>query len=105
MAQATGSVPSARRILEVGCGVGDSIFPILETDPDETLCVYGCDFASNAIEILRTDPRYEVEEVRGRCRAFVTDISKPNELQFPFEKESLDFILCIFVLSALDPSM
>jgi SAM-dependent methyltransferase len=40
----------------------------------------------------------------GRCRAFVCDISKADWSQtVPFEPSSLDCIILLFVLSALDP--
>ncbi|CAG0913370.1 unnamed protein product [Notodromas monacha] len=93
---------ASRRILEVGCGVGDTIFPILENDPDLNLFVYGCDFAESAIEIVKSHPGYK--ENSNRCHAFVADVTDPDAT-FPFPKGSLDYILCIFVLSAIDPEI
>uniref|UniRef100_A0A2K5RIA7 tRNA N(3)-cytidine methyltransferase n=1 Tax=Cebus imitator TaxID=2715852 RepID=A0A2K5RIA7_CEBIM len=41
------------RILEVGCGVGNTVFPILQTNNDAGLFVYCCDFSSTAIELVQ----------------------------------------------------
>nr|XP_024648976.1 methyltransferase-like protein 2A [Macaca nemestrina] len=41
------------RILEVGCGVGNTVFPILQTNNDPGLFVYCCDFSSTAIELVQ----------------------------------------------------
>ncbi|XP_076065167.1 methyltransferase-like protein isoform X2 [Oratosquilla oratoria] len=86
------------RILEVGCGVGNTIFPILETNNSPDLFVYGCDFSPVAIDIVKQSPDYNHE----RCHAFVCDVTK-EDWGCVFPEESLDIIVCIFVLSAIDP--
>ncbi|XP_063881296.1 tRNA N(3)-methylcytidine methyltransferase Mettl2-like isoform X2 [Scylla paramamosain] len=86
------------RILEVGCGVGNTVFPILKTNNEEGLFVYCCDFSSVAVDIVKESPDYDTK----RCHAFVCDLSS-EEWETPFPKGSLDIIVCIFVLSALHP--
>uniref|UniRef100_A0A3Q2GI87 tRNA N(3)-cytidine methyltransferase n=1 Tax=Cyprinodon variegatus TaxID=28743 RepID=A0A3Q2GI87_CYPVA len=86
------------RILEVGCGVGNTVFPILKTNNDSGLFVYCCDFSSTAVELVKTNPEYDL----NRCFAFVHDLSDA-EASFPFPDETLDVIVLIFVLSALHP--
>ncbi|CAB3989771.1 methyltransferase 2-A [Paramuricea clavata] len=86
-----------KRILEVGCGVGNTVFPILEINNDPELFVYCCDFSSVAIDLVKDHEEYE----NGRCHGFVCDITQGNN--FPFPSESLDIILLIFVLSAIHP--
>ena len=86
-------------ILEVGCGVGNTIFPIMEHSDDSTnLFVYGCDFSSTAIDIVKSNKLYNED----KCHAFVCDISEKC-LKMPIPEESLDLITMIFVLSALNP--
>ncbi|KAG8566723.1 hypothetical protein GDO81_013348 [Engystomops pustulosus] len=87
------------RILEVGCGVGNTVFPILQTNNDPGLFVYCCDFSSTAVEIVKSSPNYDP----SRCFAFVHDLSDENS-SYPIPEESLDVIVMIFVLSAILPS-
>ncbi|NP_060866.2 tRNA N(3)-cytidine methyltransferase METTL2B [Homo sapiens] len=86
------------RILEVGCGVGNTVFPILQTNNDPGLFVYCCDFSSTAIELVQTNSEYDP----SRCFAFVHDLCD-EEKSYPVPKGSLDIIILIFVLSAVVP--
>ena len=86
-------------ILEVGCGVGNTVYPLLEHCPENSVYVYGCDFSSTAIEIVKSNKLYD----ESKCHAFVCDITiNPLELS-RIPKNSLDIITAIFVISALNP--
>ncbi|KAM7356590.1 methyltransferase-like protein isoform 2-T2 [Cochliomyia hominivorax] len=87
-----------RSIFELGCGVGNTILPILKYSQEPQLKVYGCDFSSKAIEIFKADPLYD----SNRCEVFVMDATL-DEWQVPFELASQDIIVLIFVLSAIEP--
>lgn len=86
------------RIFEVGCGVGNTVYPVLKANNDPNLMVYCCDFSSTAIDLVKENPDYKC----GRCTAFVCDISDPDST-VPFPEASLDVIILIFVLSAIHP--
>nr|XP_033774934.1 tRNA N(3)-methylcytidine methyltransferase METTL2A isoform X1 [Geotrypetes seraphini] len=91
------------RILEVlyalvGCGVGNTVFPILQTNNDPSLFVYCCDFSSTAVELLKGHPAYDP----SRCFAFVHDIAE-EQFDYPVPEHSLDIVILIFVLSAILP--
>lgn len=86
------------RIFEVGCGVGNTVFPILQINNDPKLMVYCCDFSSTAIGLVKVNQDYDDK----RCHAFVCDITDP-ESKVPFPNGSLDVIILIFVLSAIAP--
>ncbi|KAG0369422.1 methyltransferase-like protein 6-like protein [Gamsiella multidivaricata] len=80
--------------LEVGCGVGNFIFPVLERNPG--LFMYACDFAPHAIELVKQHEDYK----QGRCSAFVCDLTK-DPLTDTIPVGSLDVVSSIFVLSAI----
>ncbi|XP_014488922.1 PREDICTED: methyltransferase-like protein 2 [Dinoponera quadriceps] len=86
------------RIFEIGCGVGNTVFPILAYNADPKLFVYCCDFSTKAIDILQQNSAYNVD----RCKAFVLDVTQETWTT-PFEPESLDIVVLIFVLSAIHP--
>ncbi|KAM9046456.1 tRNA N(3)-cytidine methyltransferase METTL2A isoform 2-T2 [Megaptera novaeangliae] len=86
------------RILEVGCGVGNTVFPILQTNNDPRLFVYCCDFSSTAVELVQTNSAYDP----SRCFAFVHDLCDEDK-SYPVPGDSLDVIILIFVLSAIIP--
>eukprot|EP00051_Salpingoeca_urceolata_P002868 m.53386 g.53386 ORF g.53386 m.53386 type:complete len:403 (-) comp12378_c0_seq2:88-1296(-) len=87
---------ATRRVLEVGCGAGNTVFPLLAADPDPGLFVYACDFAASAVDIVLNHNQYNPR----RCHAFVCDIASTAP---PLPEASLDVVVLIFVLSALKP--
>ena len=83
--------------MQVGCGVGNTVFPILEVNTHPDTRVYACDFSSTAVDLVKQHPDYvkhastNGEEIGGRCNAFVCDITKPEdwESNAPFKENSL----------------
>lgn len=61
--------------------------------------VYGCDFSEVAINLLRDHKLYDPK----RSDAFVLDATSEEWSLVPFAPSSLDVILLIFTLSAIDP--
>ena len=55
----SGNTPCRRSFLEAGCGVGNTVFPLLEENGD--LFVYACDFSTKAIELLKVCGCYMCE--------------------------------------------
>lgn len=86
------------RILEVGCGTGSTVFPLLEANTLKNSFVYCCDFSPKAVELVKSNTEYDPK----KCHAFVCDIAAES-VEFPFPEDSLDVILIIFVLSAITP--
>ena len=86
------------RILEVGCGTGSTVFPLLEANTLKKSFFYCCDFSPKAVELVKNNPEYDP----SKCHAFICDLSEDN-IKFPFPENSLDVILVIFVLSAISP--
>ena len=40
-------------LFEVGCGVGNFMFPLLEEDEARSLFIYACDFSQRAIQFVK----------------------------------------------------
>lgn len=76
--------------------MGNTTFPLLEAN--ENLYMFSCDFSANAVELVRTHEQFD----GSRCVPFVWDITD-SETEVPIKEGSLDYILCIYVLSALPP--
>ncbi|KAM6985067.1 tRNA N(3)-cytidine methyltransferase METTL8, mitochondrial [Aplochiton taeniatus] len=89
---------STFRILEVGCGAGNSVFPIVGSIKDTGAFLYCCDFSPRAIQLVKSHPEYN----SATCHAFVQDISD-EMASFPFPPLTLDVILVVFVLSSIHP--
>jgi len=89
-------------ILETGCGVGNCVFPILRTNDlvKTNLFIYCCDYSSEAIDLLSKNECFDSQY----CKPFVYDLTVIDSNEMPFEENSLDIILMIFVLSAIEPS-
>ena len=85
-------------ILELGCGVGNTVFPVLQINANPNLLVYCCDFSPTAISLVKENPLFDP----NRCNAFTLDITS-DEWSVPFPKSSLNMVTMIFVLSAVDP--
>ncbi len=89
-----------RSLLEIGCGAGNTVYPILERMRNPRLTVFCCDYSPNAVELVRKCKDFEPD----RCRPFVLDASKSDwSADVPFAPGSLDCALLIFMLSAMEP--
>jgi methyltransferase-like protein 6 len=77
-------------LLEVGCGVGNLVFPVQQ----ETGChVIAADFSSTAINILKEDNRYDSKLIEAVVHDFTLSTLKVQS----------DLATMIFVLSAVPP--
>ncbi|KAJ1824840.1 hypothetical protein LPJ60_000449 [Coemansia sp. RSA 2675] len=85
-------------IMEVGCGAGNAVFPLLADVYDPRLFVYACDYSKTAVDVVKATEAYD----ESRCKAFVWDLSS-TELPSEVAPGSIDIMLMIFVFSALHP--
>jgi tRNAThr (cytosine32-N3)-methyltransferase len=74
------------------------MFPLLQESKNPELYVYGADFSSTAVDVVKSNPNYD----EARCKAFVWDLTS-SSIPDDIEPESLDFVVLIFVLSAIHP--
>ncbi|RKP27475.1 S-adenosyl-L-methionine-dependent methyltransferase [Syncephalis pseudoplumigaleata] len=93
--------PRRKLVLEVGCGVGNFVFPTMREHPHHRF--FACDFSPRAVEFVRAHPEYDNE----RCHAFVCDLTRDPLVELiPRDEETrhgVDVVSMIFVLSAIPP--
>ncbi|KAK5649560.1 hypothetical protein RI129_000589 [Pyrocoelia pectoralis] len=91
------NIDSQRKVvLEIGCGVGNFIFPLLEEKIN--IFLFACDFSPRAIEFVKSNTLYNEENVR----AFVNDITT-DDIFSTVDHCSVDIVTLVFVLSAIHP--
>ena len=83
--------------MQAGCGVGNTVFPVLEANPEAV--AYACDFSQHAVSLVRRHAMHAA----GRVHAFVADLTNTS-LTDSVPAGTVDFCSLIFVLSAVDPS-
>jgi len=62
----------SRHLLEAGCGVGNTVFPLLE---ETTLFIYACDFSPRAVEFVKVS----AHKYKHKCNALATGYCKSSD--------------------------
>ncbi|XP_058105966.1 uncharacterized protein LOC131249310 isoform X2 [Magnolia sinica] len=83
-------------ILEIGCGAGNTIFPLVASYPD--IFVHACDFSTRAIDLVKAHKDFKADQMD----AFVCDLTV-DDLSQKISPSSVDIVTMIFVLSAISP--
>ncbi|XP_073101898.1 uncharacterized protein [Elaeis guineensis] len=83
-------------VLEVGCGAGNTVFPLLTTYHD--IFVHACDFSPRAIDLIKGHQDFTADKIN----AFVCDLTV-NKLSEIIQPSSVDIVTMVFVLSAVAP--
>ncbi|ODV86079.1 hypothetical protein CANARDRAFT_7439 [[Candida] arabinofermentans NRRL YB-2248] len=101
--EATKQDAGPQSILEIGCGPGNTLFPILQQNKNPDLKLYGCDYSEVAINLVKENPLYN--ENQPTVNASVWDLANPN-LQLPenIKPHSINIAVMVFVFSALSPN-
>lgn len=102
-----------KTVLEVGCGAGNTVFPLLMHNENPELRIIATDYSNIAVNVVKNSPLYpKAEHGLGEMHAAVWDItSKPEPesgvdytLPEGVEPGSVDVLSVIYVLSALHPT-
>mmetsp|Transcript_15508 Transcript_15508/g.24100 ORF Transcript_15508/g.24100 Transcript_15508/m.24100 type:complete len:328 (+) Transcript_15508:139-1122(+) len=94
-------------LLEVGCGVGNAVLPLLEKNPN--LHVWGLDLSHVAIDLMRQDKRFANASRQGRAKAAVWDITAGScplictNMKVEHVEGVADGAIFLFCLSAITP--
>ena len=95
-----GSDVKGTTILEIGCGAGNTCFPILRNNENPSLRIHAVDYSKKAIDLIKSHPEYNPNHLQ----ADVWDISDPiNPLPPNLKPSSVDIVLLVFIFSALSP--
>ncbi|KIK59365.1 hypothetical protein GYMLUDRAFT_262118 [Collybiopsis luxurians FD-317 M1] len=92
------------KIAEIGCGAGNSIFPVLAANQNPQLELYAYDYSSHAVKLVQHNTLYTSPPC-GTIRSAVWDLSSPDNDALPpgLSPASVDLVILVFVLSALHP--
>lgn len=114
-------------IVEIGCGVGNAILPLLEQHtelmnqhnkrpttetsmtPPPQLHIHCLDFAPTAVHLLKEDERFKAAAREGRATGHVYDLSSmhPSTISLSPDGQTLansaDVAILLFCLSAIGP--
>jgi methyltransferase-like protein 6 len=82
-------------VMELGCGVGNSVFPLLRANLNMRVVAVDC--SQTAIASLKANPEFDSR----RLRTAVVDASKVDSLKGFVEDASLDAVTAVFFFSAL----
>ncbi|KAI8884553.1 methyltransferase [Backusella circina FSU 941] len=85
-----------KKVFEIGCGAGNTLFPLLEQNENPDLFVFAADYSSTAVDLVKNNKQYDPT----RSLAFVWDLTS-EDIPKDIEPGSLDMIVLIFVFSAL----
>ncbi|CUM62522.1 uncharacterized protein PRCAT00000073001 [Priceomyces carsonii] len=92
-------------ILEIGCGAGNTFFPILEQNQNQNLKIFGCDYLAVAVDLVRSNPTFLENQKSGVAYSSVWDLANEDGiLPEDLEPNSVDIIIMVFVFSALHPN-
>ncbi|KAG0084305.1 hypothetical protein BGZ92_009992 [Podila epicladia] len=76
-----------KNVMEIGCGAGNTMFPMLLESKNPKLFVYACDFSKTAVEVVKHNRAYD--PTRGK--AFVWDLAS-DDIPPEVEPESMDLL-------------
>ncbi|KAF8422923.1 S-adenosyl-L-methionine-dependent methyltransferase [Tirmania nivea] len=90
------------RVLEVGAGAGNTLFPVLKQNQSEGFHITAADFSAVSVSLIQSQPAFVANHPK-HVDAKVWDLADPDLAHLPCTPNSLDIIILIFVFSALAP--
>ncbi|KAJ6474104.1 S-adenosyl-L-methionine-dependent methyltransferase [Mycena vulgaris] len=88
-------------IVEVGCGAGNAVFPLLAANRNPSLALRAYDYSKNAVKLVQENALYTAPPV-GTIEAAVWDLTS-DSLPEGVAPGSADIVIMVFVFSALHP--
>ena len=91
-------------VVELGCGAGNTLFPVLQQNKNPQFRIHGCDFSANAVGVVQAQELYAEYEPKGNVVASVYDLSTQDTLPEGVGEGTVDIVIMVFVFSALAPA-
>ncbi|BGP22808.1 hypothetical protein JCM10295v2_001699 [Rhodotorula toruloides] len=88
-----------KRIVEIGCGNGSTLFPLLAANENPKLDLHGYDYSKEAVAVVKSHDSFD--PTRLTCE--VWDLSSTAGPPSTVKPNSVDVLTMIFVFSALHP--
>lgn len=98
--QCTSAGAGPKVVADLGCAVGNTIYPLLRTNKNTLLKIHALDFSSAAIEIVKANREFDSSIVQAE----VWDMADPSGLPASLKPDSVDVVVLIFAFSALSPA-
>ncbi|CAK5273811.1 unnamed protein product [Mycena citricolor] len=89
-------------IVEVGCGAGNSVLPLLSANQNPDLEIHAFDYSSHAVKLVQQHALYSNPPM-GTIHAAVWDLTA-DSLPESIAPGSADIVIMVFVFSALHPN-
>lgn len=89
-------------IAEVGCGAGNSVFPLLTANQNPDLHLRAYDYSHHAVKLVQHNPLY-LSPPLGTIHASVWDVTSQDGLPSDVIPSTVDIVILVFVMSALHP--
>ncbi|POY76611.1 hypothetical protein BMF94_0201 [Rhodotorula taiwanensis] len=88
-----------KRVVELGCGNGSTLFPLLAANENPELDLHGYDYSKEAVSVVKGHGSFDAD----RCTCEVWDLSSKAGIPPTVQPNSVDILTMIFVFSALHP--
>ncbi|KZP08357.1 methyltransferase [Athelia psychrophila] len=102
LVQATEPEAGPMTIAEIGCGAGNAVFPLLESNQNKQLSLRAFDYSAQAVKLVQSNPLY-INPPVGTINSAVWDLTSMDALPPGVEPSSVDIVILVFVMSALHP--
>lgn len=99
------SVQEPTTLLEVGCGAGNTFFPVLKQNKNKNLKFFACDYSKVAVDLVKSDEAFKINHEKKIAYSSVWDLANEDgNLPENMEENSCDIVILIFIFSALHPN-
>ncbi|KAJ2936944.1 hypothetical protein H1R20_g133, partial [Candolleomyces eurysporus] len=90
-------------VAEIGCGAGNSAYPLLSSNQNPDLKIFAYDYSPHAVKLVQRNELYDAPPI-GSIEAAVWDLTSTAGIPSNLKEGSVDVAVLIFVMSALHPN-